>query len=187
MEIWDALSLIAERPVEPEPELEQVDYIAGEPIAVDPLMAAAASNPMIARLLKGPSGPEVPFEERKNVKLLRESYYGALDESLEAPQYRENMEQLVQLATIAVEIFKNPRIKKDSTQLPEDQLAVVNRLKGTVTKLKSGVDQMWRYLNHHDKDKLAVGFHEAEQAMHEVYVIQKIAAQKAEEIERLAA
>ncbi|MCE7870522.1 hypothetical protein DYH09_09120 [bacterium CPR1] len=52
-------------------------------------------------------------------------------------------EQLVQLASISGEIFKNPRIKKDATRLPNDQLAIVNRLKNQCELLK-GTDLMWK-------------------------------------------
>ncbi len=181
-EVWDVLSLLATRPVEViEEEIEKVNVMADE--ATDALGDMAIKHPMLAQLMRGPSGPEVPFDERKNVALLNDAFYGALDDELSLPEFRAKMDMLWQLATIGVEIFKNPRIKKESQTLPDDQMTIINALKNAITRFKTGAETMRKYLANQDKAVLTSGYEVCYACMREIHEIQHKAYAKAREID----
>jgi len=188
-EIWEALSLLAqqrvEAPAEQDPETP-LNVLADErTCAVSEAVQAAHKHPLVARMMAaGPSAPEVPFDERKNVILLREAYQGRLDGTLSKAEYRARMEQLLQLSTVAVAICKNPRIKREKDKLPADEMAVIDRMRTACDKLKGGIDKMWRVVNSGCKTELEKGYREASNGMWDIYLTQQEAYRKEQEIDR---
>lgn len=185
-EIWDALSLLAqqrvEAPAEADPETP-VNLVADERTGT--LVEAAHKHPLVAKMMAaGPSAPEVPFDERKNVILLREAYQGMLNGTLTKAEYRGKMEQLLQLSTVAVAICKNPRIKREKDKLPADELAVIDRMRSACDKLKAGIDKMWRVVNNGSRSELEQGYREASNGMWDLYLTQQEAYRKEQEIDR---
>lgn len=192
-EIWDALSLLAQQRVEAVAEADPetpVSILADDTTTTQTsaLLEAAHKHPLVARMMaSGPSAPEVPFDERKNVILLREAYQGSLDGTLSRADYRAKMEQLLQLSTVAVMLCKNPRIKREKDKLPADEQAVIDRMRLACDKLKAGIDKMWRYVNSGSASDLEKGYREASTGMWDLYLTQQEAHRKEQEIDRRVA
>lgn len=160
--VWNVLSQLAQQ----EPQEEE------DEIPVD-VMAEEGTGPA--------PGVKVPFEQQKNVKLLRQAHDGVMEGSLTVDQYRGLIEQVYQVSQMAVEICKSPEAKSRTANLPKDQLEVIAQLTSQSEKLHAGVEQMYSYCRQQDKEAVAKGYATAIAAMREIARIQDVAAQKAED------
>ncbi len=113
-----------------------------------------------------PTDHKIPLEESKNLIKVRQAYEGALNGTMEMPEYAQRVNAVAEVAFLACQMLKLPAVRRqiEATALEGDEELIAACEEATADWLE-GMKRMRRYIGSGDLNDVIEGFELVEEAM----------------------